>query len=478
MPRNPSTRRERDSLGPVLVPRCALYGAQTQRAVENYPISGRRAAPALIAAYGWLKACMAEANGGLGLLPRTTARAIARAAREVAEHQLDQHFVVDAFQAGAGVSFHMNVNEVIANRAAELLGGRRGAYDVVHPNDHVNLGQSTNDTFPSALRIALRMEFDPLLAAVERAGDAFRAKARQFAGIVKSGRTHLQDAVPLWLSEELGAYGAALAACHRELAQAADELLELGLGGSAAGTGLNANRRATALALRELSKHTGHRWRTAPDLFQAMQSQQPVARASSAMRNLALELIRISNDLRLLASGPMTGLAEIELPALQPGSSIMPGKVNPVMPEMLAMVSFQVVGNDVAAALAVQAGQLELNVMMPAMALATLDSATILASALDAFTNRCVKGIQANAKRCRAYADATLALATGLNPHIGYTRTAKLVQESLRTGRPLVELALEQRLLPAAQLRRILDPERAAGMKPATRSSRIPNRQA
>lgn len=456
------TRVEHDSLGEVRVPVAALYGAQTQRAMENYPISGLRAAPEMIEGYGWLKWAMAGAHREEKLLPTRVAAAIQRAAREVAEHRHDAHFPVDVYQAGAGVSFHMNVNEVIANRAAELLGGRRGRYDLVHPNDHVNLGQSTNDTFPSAMRIALRLGLDPLVVAVEAAAAAFAAKGREFAGVVKAGRTHLQDAVPMRLGQEFAAYGTTLGAAAAELRHAAEGLLELGLGGSAAGTGLNVHPGATRRALRLLSQRTGHAWRQARDLCAAMQSQLPLAAASAAMRNLALELIRIGNDLRLLASGPMTGLHEIELPALQPGSSIMPGKVNPVMPEMLAMAAFQAVGNDTATALAVQAGQLELNVMMPAMAYATLQSAGVLRRAVEVFTARCVRGIRANRDRCAWYAHATPSLAAALNPYLGYRRTTKLVQESLATGRPVLELALEQKLLPAAQLRRLLDPVRAS----------------
>src|SRR6185312_11723181 len=458
-PRTAATRWEEDSLGRIRVPRSALWGAQTQRALANYPISGQRAAPALIAAYGWLKWALAGANTAAGELPPGIGPAIQRAAREVAEHRLDAQFPVDVFQAGAGVSFHMNVNEVIANRAQELLGGERGVYDRVHPNDHVNRGQSTNDTFPSALRIALRLEMDRLQPAVAECAEAFRRKGVAFAAIVKSGRTHLQDAVPMRLGQEFVAYAVTLDAAGRELSHAGAGLLELGLGGSAAGTGLNVNPHVTRRALRLLGEQTGHRWLQAGDLCAAMQSQFPVSVTSAAMRNLALELIRISNDLRLLSSGPRTGLHEIILPALQPGSSIMPGKINPVMPEMLAMVAFQVVGNDTAAALALQAGQLELNVMMPAMALATLQSAGILTNALRQFTRLCVRGIRADAARCRAYAAHTLSTATALNPYIGYHRTAELVQEALRSNRPLLDLALEKKLLPPRQLRRLLTPQ-------------------
>ena len=457
MPR-PAFRLEKDSLGTHPVPARAYYGVQTQRAVENFPISGQHARPSLIEAYGHLKAAAARANAELKTLPARLARPIVRAAEEVAAHHWDAEFPVDVYQAGAGVSFHMNVNEVIANRAGELLGDRLGSYRHIHPNDHVNYGQSTNDTYPSALRIAAVLEFEPLLTAVAETARTLRAKGRQFDRILKAGRTHLQDAAPIRLGQEFQAYGTALAQCHAELRRAQDGLLELGLGGSAVGTGLNTHPRFQARALLHLRRATGHRWRAAADLRAAMQSQHAIAVASGALRNLALELIRISNDLRLLSSGPMTGLHEIDLPALQPGSSIMPGKVNPVLPEMLAMVAFQVVGNDVAVALAVQAGQLELNVMMPAMAHALLHSAGILTAALGVFTTGCVAGITANPERCRHYAAATLAQAAALNPFIGYARAAELVKEALATGRPLLELARVHRLLPEAALRRLLRP--------------------
>ena len=449
---------EKDSLGSYPVPAAAYYGVQTQRAVENYPISGLRAAPALIEAYGLQKWASARANRELGMITHKLGRAIETAALEVAEHRWDAQFVVDVYQAGAGVSFHMNVNEVLANRANELLGQSLGQYSPVHPNDHVNFGQSTNDTFPTAMRIAARLELDRLRPVVQGAAAAFAAKGREFDSILKAGRTHMQDAVPIRLGQEFAAYGAALEQADKELAHAADGLLELGLGGSAVGTGLNTHAEYRGLALRHLARKTGLAWRPARDLRFAMQSQWPMAVASSALRNLALEVIRIANDLRLLASGPMTGFNEIMLPALQPGSSIMPGKVNPVMPEMAAMVAFQAVGNDVAAALALQAGQLELNVMMPAMAHAVLHSAGIMKNMLEVLTRRCVAGIQANPERCQFYAGATLAQATALNPHIGYARAAELVKEALASNRSLLELAREKNLLPEAALREILNP--------------------
>ncbi len=449
---------EKDSLGSYPVPAAAYYGVQTQRAVENYPISGLRAAPALIEAYGLQKWASARANRELGMITHKLGRAIETAALEVAEHRWDAQFVVDVYQAGAGVSFHMNVNEVLANRANELLGQSLGQYSPVHPNDHVNFGQSTNDTFPTAMRIAARLELDRLRPVVQGAAAAFAAKGREFDSILKAGRTHMQDAVPIRLGQEFAAYGAAMEQADKELAHAADGLLELGLGGSAVGTGLNTHAEYRGLALRHLARKTGLAWRPARDLRFAMQSQWPMAVASSALRNLALEVIRIANDLRLLASGPMTGFNEIMLPALQPGSSIMPGKVNPVMPEMAAMVAFQAVGNDVAAALALQAGQLELNVMMPAMAHAVLHSAGIMKNMLEVLTRRCVAGIQANPERCQFYAGATLAQATALNPHIGYARAAELVKEALASNRSLLELAREKNLLPEAALREILNP--------------------
>lgn len=451
-------RQEKDSLGTYPVPASAYYGVQTQRAVENYPISGQHARPSLIEAYGWLKWAAAKANHELGILPDRVVRAIEDAAAEVAEHKLDDQFVVDVYQAGAGVSFHMNVNEVIANRAEEILGGNLGEYRHVHPNDHVNYGQSTNDTFPTAMRIAARLELDRLLPAVDHCASAFRDKGREFDSILKAGRTHMQDAVPIRLGQEFAAYGVALEKAGAEIAHAADGLLELGLGGSAVGTGLNIDPRYPKLALRYLGQKTGHDWRLATDARAAMQSQLPLAMASSALRNLALEVIRIANDLRLLSSGPMTGFAEINLPALQPGSSIMPGKVNPVMPEMAAMVAFEAIGKDVTAALAVQAGQLELNVMMPAMAHAVLSSAGILTNMLRVFTDRCVRGITANVERCRYYASATLAQATALNPYIGYARAAALVKEALQTGTPIIDLARQKKLLSEEELKEIMDP--------------------
>lgn len=454
------TRREKDSLGYVEVPTRAYYGAQTARAVENYPISGMRAHPELIRAIALVKYAAAEANRELGVVDRKRADAIMAAAREVIDGRWNAEFVVDVFQAGAGVSFHMNANEVIANRANELLGGALGEYARVHPNDHVNYGQSTNDVFPTAMRLAALLNLETLYPVLDALAASFAAKAKEFDGVMKSGRTHMQDAVPIRLGQEFAAYGVAFAKGRKALAAAADSLRELGLGGSAVGTGINTHPEYRAKAVANLMRISGQRLVLAEDVRWAMQSNACMAEVSAALRGVALETIRISNDLRLLSSGPNTGLAEIYLPSLQPGSSIMPGKINPVMPELAAMVSFQVIGNDAAVAYAVQAGQLELNVMMPAMAYNVLQSITILVNMLRMFDERCVRGITANVSRCEFYAQSTVALATALNPYIGYAKAAELVKESIASGESIIELARKKKLLSEKDISEILDPAR------------------
>jgi aspartate ammonia-lyase len=453
-------RIEKDSLGQREVPFHAYYGIQTQRAVENYPISGYRAHPQLIRAMGMIKEAAATANLELKLISEKRAKAIQRAAQEVIEGKWDAQFVVDVYQAGAGVSFHMNVNEVIANRAIEFLGGERGDYELCNPNDHVNCAQSTNDVFPTAMRLASAFLIEDVLRATTDLAKSFSRKARAFDRIVKSGRTHLMDAVPIRLGQEFAAYAAAMRRCEGVLEYALGLLKEVGLGGSAVGTGVNTHPKYQKLVVRHLRKISGQALRATDDLRYAMQSNLAMSVASSALRNLALELIRISNDLRLLSSGPNTGLAEIELPALQPGSSIMPGKVNPVMAELTAMVGFQAVGADLITALAVQAGQLELNVMMPAMAWNVLHSAEILKNTMRALATKCVDGISANEARCRYYANATISIAAALNPYIGYAAAAEVAKESVKSGRPVAEIALERNLLDAVTLREILDPRR------------------
>ncbi len=455
-----ATRTEKDSLGTKEIPAGVYYGIQTARAVENYPISGMRAHPTLIRAFGMVKQAAAEANKSLHLLDRKRADAIIQAAEEVQKGKWDKEFVVDVFQAGAGVSFHMNSNEVIANRAVKILGGELGDYSIVHPNDHVNYGQSTNDVFPTGMRLATLLELEKLYPALDALASALEKKGREFHKILKSGRTHMQDAVPMRLGQEFSAYSGAIRRAKDAIQTAAHSLRELGLGGSAVGTGINTHPDYRAKAIRNLSRIAEQKLVAVDDMRYAMQSNFAMARVSSALRNLALEVIRIANDLRMLSSGPNTGFAEINLPALQPGSSIMPGKINPVIPELAAMVSFQVVGNDVAVAMAVQAGQLELNVMMPTMAYSVLQSITITTNMLRQLTNKCVKGITANQKRCDFYVQATVSLATALNPYIGYAKAAEIAKEAVATGRSIIEIAREKELLSEREINEILDPAR------------------
>ncbi len=483
-PERVRTRTERDALGEKQVPAVAYYGIETQRAVANFPISGLRAPRSLIAAAARVKLAATEANVRLGLLDAKRAAAIDRACREIIAGRLREQFVVDIFQMGAGTSFHMNLNEVIANRAEEILGGRRGDYKLVHPNDHVNMGQSTNDVFPTALRLAaldlIGSNLEPVLSDFER---ALERKARAFDGVLKSGRTHLQDAVPIRLGQEFAAYAAAVRKSGAAVTHAARSLREIGLGGSAAGTGLNTHPRYARLAARILSRETGQALRPAADMREAMQSLRPFAEVSAALRNLALELIRIANDLRLLSSGPRTGLAEISLPPVAPGSSIMPGKINPSMLEMLDQVCFQVLGCDLAVSAAVQAGQLELNVMMPVVAYNLLFMITILSNALREVRVRAIAGIRANRKRCRQYAESSLGLATALSPVIGYDAAAAVVRESLLTGKSIIEVARKRGILNASALRRIMNPAnmtepRVVALAGRTKAPRTPPRKA
>jgi aspartate ammonia-lyase len=455
-----STREEKDSLGPKQIPANVYYGIQTARAVENYPISGMRAHPTLIRAFGMVKEAAAEANRDLGLIEKPIADAIIQSAKEVQQGRWNNEFVVDVFQAGAGVSFHMNTNEVIANRAVEILGGKLGDYSKVHPNDHVNYGQSTNDVFPTGMRLATLLELEKLYPVLDSLVAALNKKGKEFHDILKSGRTHMQDAVPMRLGQEFAAYAGAIARAKEAIVSSANLLRELGLGGSAVGTGINTHPDYREKAIHNLARISGQELSPVDDMRYAMQSNLAMAAVSSSLRNLALEVIRISNDLRLLASGPNTGFAEINLPALQPGSSIMPGKINPVIPELAAMVSFQVVGNDAAVALAVQAGQLELNVMMPTMAYSVLQSITISTNMLRQFTDKCVAGITANNQRCNFYVQATVSLATALNPYIGYAKAAEIAKEAVATGRSIIEIAREKKLLSEKEISEILDPAR------------------
>lgn len=436
-------RIERDSLGEVHVPASALYGAQTQRAVENFPISGLKPRPAFIWSMAVIKRAAAEVNRDLGLLEEERADAIVEAAQEVIEGKWNDQFVVDPFQAGAGTSHHMNVNEVIANRATQIMGGKPGEY-LVHPNDHVNMAQSTNDTIPTAIRLGCLWRVDELISVLDNLVDALNVKAAEFDDILKSGRTHLQDAVPVRLGQEFGAYAKAVERDAARVRDAAEGLSRLGIGGTAVGSGLNAHPEYHARMVEKLSALTGLRLQTSDNLFESMQSMADALAFSASLRTLALTLIRIANDLRLLSSGPATGLDEIRFPSLQPGSSIMPGKVNPVMAEMLDMAMFHVVGCDTTVALAAQAGQLELNVMMPVIAHSLFEAMQVTIGSVQAFTDRALKGLTANREKAEGWLSRNAILVTALNPLIGYAQGAQLVKESQSRNMAIHEIALEK----------------------------------
>jgi aspartate ammonia-lyase len=458
-PRAGATRMERDSLGELPIPADAYYGVQTARAIANFPISGERLHPEMVYAVAAIKEAAAVVNAELGVLDKAKADAIARAAREVAEGRYDDQFVVDAYQAGAGTSFHMNVNEVIANRACEILGGARGDTKLVSPNDHVNMAQSTNDVIPTAMRIAAYRLTVPLMAYMGMLALSFGARAKAFAGVLKSGRTHLQDAVPITLGQEFSAYEECVKGWVGQIARSQRGLLEVGLGGNAVGTGINAHPKYQVKVVSALSATANIPVQPAPNLFEAMQSMAPFVRLSNDLRGFALDLTRIANDLRLLASGPTTGLNEIVLPTVQPGSSIMPGKVNPVMLEMTNMVCYQVLGYDATVAYAAQAGQLELNVMMPVIAHNLLRSLDILTPTLGALREKCIDGITANEEVCRGYFDRSISLATALNPYIGYLAAAEVAKEAAKTGKTVVAIVRERKLLTEDQIAKVFSPE-------------------
>ncbi|HUJ14777.1 MAG TPA: aspartate ammonia-lyase [Thermoanaerobaculia bacterium] len=458
-------RIERDTLGEIQVPDDALWGAQTQRAVENYPISGLREHPIFIRSFIILKKSAALANRELNALDGKLADAIVAACDELLKNDTKyrNQFVVDVFQAGAGTSFNMNVNEVIANLANRSLGGKPGDNKPVHPNDHVNAAQSTNDVFPTAIRVATTLLLDEFWPEIDELANAFDDRGDAFAGIIKSGRTHLQDAVPVTLGQEFKAYAAAVRRATRLLRDSAAELRGLAIGGTAVGTGINTPKGYRFAVVKYLNQMTGETFTSMDDLREGMQSQLPLSATSGAMRNLALEMTRICNDLRLLASGPQTGLAEIILPAVQPGSSIMPGKVNPSMVEAMNQVLFHVIGSDTAIAYATQAGQLELNVMMPLMAFEILFSIDILKNFLPVFVAKCIRGIEADRAQCEAYYISSPSLATALNPLIGYARAAEIAKESAKSGKPIPQLLREKKLLSEEEIARIFTPEFLAG---------------
>ncbi|MFQ3630359.1 aspartate ammonia-lyase [Roseiflexus sp.] len=462
-------RIEKDSLGEVQVPANALYGAQTQRAVMNFPVSGMRPYPAFVWAQAMIKRAAAEVNRDLGLFNdvmigdrtisgRQIADAIIQAADEVLDGQHAEHFVVDPFQAGAGTSHNMNLNEVIANRANQILGfAIDDPKKPVSPNDHVNMAQSTNDTIPTAIRLGCLWRINELLAAIDRLADALEAKAEEFDPIVKSGRTHLQDAVPVRLGQEFGAYALAVRNDRERIAVAAERLRRLGIGGTAVGSGLNAHPEYHRRMVERLAELTGQELRSAGNLFEAMQNLADPADFSASLRTLCITLTRIANDFRLLASGPTTGLDEIRLPAVQPGSSIMPGKVNPVLAEMLNMACFHVQGCDLTVSLAAQAGQLELNVMMPIIAHNLFEMMHVLIGAINAFTEKCVVGITANPEKATGWLAKNPILVTALNPVIGYLNGAAVAKEALATGKTIKEVVVEKGLLTAEQVDELLD---------------------
>jgi fumarate hydratase class II len=436
-------RIETDSLGEVQVPEGALYGAQTQRAVENFPISGLKPWRAFIWSMAAIKRAAAEVNRELGLLDKDKAEAIAKAAAEVMGGHWDAEFVVDPFQAGAGTSHNMNTNEVIANRATQILGGELGAY-LVHPNDHVNMAQSTNDTIPTAIRLGALWRLDELLGVLDDLAGALNDKAKEFDTIVKSGRTHLQDAVPVRMGQEFGGYARAVQRDAERIQRTAEGLRRLGIGGTATGTGLNAHPEYHPRMVKKLAELSGLDLHTSDDLFESMQSLADAVDFSGALRTLAITMTRIANDFRLLASGPSTGLNEIILPVVQPGSSIMPGKVNPVLAEMTNQAMFHIQGCDTTVALAAQAGQLELNVMMPVLAHNLFEMMQVMIGALRAFTEKCVRGLGANVEQAEGWLERNAIVVTALNPLIGYQAGAALVKQALKENRTVRTLAVEK----------------------------------
>ena len=448
-------RVERDSMGPVRVPAHAYYGAQTQRAVENFPISGLRFPRAFIRALGRIKWAAAQVNEELGLLEARLAKPIMQAAREVADGLRDDQFVVDVFQTGSGTSTNMNANEVIANRAAELLGGP------VHPNDHVNKGQSSNDVIPTAIHVAAleRIERE-LLPALRALHKALAAKARSFDRIVKIGRTHLQDATPIRLGQEFGGYARQIELAIGRIERCRPSLEELALGGTAVGTGINTPSRFAGRVIALLNRETGLSFREAANHFEAQAARDAIVETSGALKAAAVSLMKIANDIRWLGSGPRCGLGELQLPETQPGSSIMPGKVNPVIAESLCQAAAQVIGYDTTIAICGLSGNFELNVMMPLMAYDLLQAIHLLAASADNFTRRCVKGLKADEARCRAMIERSLAMCTALAPVIGYDAAASIAKEAARTGKSVREIARARKLLPDTQLNELLDPWR------------------
>ncbi len=451
-------RLERDSLGRKSVPDEAYYGVQTARALENFPVSGRRERPELVRAYAMIKWAAARANVKLVVLDAQRGRAIEKAAHRVIRGEFSDQFPIDVFQAGAGTSLNMNVNEVIANIALEALGKKKGDYAYLGPNDHVNRAQSTNDTFSTASQIAAAWMLDVLLERLNGLERTLNGKSRDFQDVLKSGRTHLMDALPITLGQEFHAYASTIAASRQRLKQRYDALMPVPLGGTAVGTGVNAHQDFAPLAIKELAKVTRLPLREMRDKPMGLQSRSPLLGVSGALKELAVELGRIANDLRLMASGPMTGLGEIVLPEVQPGSSIMPGKSNPVMAECLNMVCYEIMGNDLTVTMAAQAGQLELNVMTPLITSKLLDSLSLLNNYLPSFEERCLRGITANQERCSMWLEGNPILITNLAPRIGYLRAAEIAKEAMRSGRSIADLVIESKIMSKEEAEAALDP--------------------
>jgi fumarate hydratase class II len=459
--KNPGNRIERDSMGEVRVPAEALYGGQTQRAVENFPISNLRFPREFIRALAFVKLAAAQANIDLHLLDKKKGYAIIQAAREVADGKLDEQFVLDIFQTGSGTSTNMNANEVISNRAIQILGGVVGSRKPVHPNDHVNMGQSSNDVIPTALHVAAWDSIaHGLIPALDRLERALTAKATAFDKIIKIGRTHLQDATPIRLGQEFKGYARQMHLSIRRLQKLGETLTELPLGGTAVGTGINTHPKFAAKAIQQLSRLTGLKFREAEDHFEAQSAKDGIVETSGALKTVAVSLTKVANDIRWLASGPRCSIAEIALPETQPGSSIMPGKVNPVIAESVLMVAAQVIGNDLAVTIGGQSGVFELNVMMPVITHNVLESVRLLTTSAMNFRERCVVGIKADKVRCNEMVEKSLAMCTALAPEIGYDAAAAIAKQSYNTGRTVREIALEKGILPPERLDKILNPMR------------------
>ncbi len=448
-------------MGEVQVPGNALYGAQTQRAAENFPISNLRFPREFIRALGLIKLSAARANMDLGLLEKKIGDAIVKASQEVIDGKLDEHFVLDIFQTGSGTSTNMNANEVISNRAIQILGGVVGSKKPVHPNDHVNMGQSSNDVIPSAMHVAAMESIErSLIPALRKLQRSLAAKAKEFDSIVKIGRTHLQDATPVRLGQEFGGYARQMQLGIRRLEKLRDTLEELPLGGTAVGTGINTHPKFAAKAIQHLSRLTNLKFREAEDHFEAQGAKDAIVEASGVLKTIAASLTKIANDIRWLGSGPRCGIGEIHLPETQPGSSIMPGKVNPVIAESVLMAAAQVIGNDLAVTIGGQAGVFELNVMMPVMAHNILESIRLLAASANNFADRCISGIDANRERCNEMVEKSLAMCTALAPEIGYDAAAAIAKESYKTGKTVREIAARKKILSPKRLNEILDPMR------------------